>query len=247
MFKKVSFNGGYFYVAEQCSKLKELTEWALHTATAKMEHTIDSWQQRKSKFAKFVDIYYGDLAKNIVRAFIEEKDATIRIVEYDRVRDDKFLYHDKYDLMIGNEKIEIKSSLEKKLTEPEALFNSRRIIINIKNMHQSISDYVVQVFYVPHNISHYKEIEEQNNHNVQENLQYLCKKEVEYSLESTAIYIAGWVDKETQIKAIDNSRNQNNNFGVSNYSTNAGFRQYANILINTTQRMDDLIRVFKKQ
>lgn len=247
MFEKMSFDGGYFYKLLQLDDTKGIFDWAEETAKAKVEHTMDSWQTRNSKFAKFVDIYYGDLAKNVVRKFIENNIEGIEIVEYDKIRNDDFKNHDLFDLKINNKKVEIKSSLEKKLSQPKDLFYSRRIIINLNNMHQTISDFVIQVFYVPDDINHYIEIEKMNNEANDQEFEKNCKNEVSYSMNKTSIYIAGWVDKKTQVDAINKSKNKSNNFAVSNYSTNARFREYANVMISDSMKLDELINILKAE
>ncbi len=245
MFTRNNTRNGYMYRVNRTEERVQCADWAKKTAIAKANHTADTWQRRPNKYAKFVDIYYGDYAKNLVKAFLLANNPNLEIVEYDLIRTDDFHNHDLFDLRIDDSTIEVKSSLEKYTFDVNGIYDGRRIIVNVNGPHETLSDFVVQVFFVPSNLRHYEEIEEDNKLNpniTEEEADEKCEAEVVYSLNNTDVYIAGWINRDQEINAIEAAR-QNNGFGVRNNNVNALYRTYANVLIKDSNAMDKLIEV----
>ena len=140
---------GFVNVAS--SILSNLSTDAIFSATmkAKNKNTANTWQQR-TPFQQFTDLFPGDLAKNVVADYLNVIQSIVT-VNYDKVRTDGFKYNDQYDLLLGQDKIEVKSSLEKQLQNPKAIKNNRRIIIYSEL--QGISAYIFQVYYLTKNSS----------------------------------------------------------------------------------------------
>lgn len=246
MFKKINVSSSYFYVVEKDESIIKASNWAYKTAFLKSNYTEDTWQKRPNKYSKFVDIYYGDFAKNIVKAFLLNKNSDLDLIEFDLVRDDDFKNHDDYDLKLAGKEIEIKSSLEKYSKSTLTLLDNRRIIVNVGGSHETISDFVVQVFFVPNNLRRFEYIENQNRRNPnlsEEEVKKLCKEEARYSVDETTIYLVGWIDKQQEINAIQEAKQYKHGFGLKNYKSNAGYRKYANVLIKDSKHMDELVDV----
>ncbi len=248
MFTKIRVSNSYFYKAIFSSELKDAALWAKETAFKKANYTEDTWQRRPNKFSKFVDIYYGDFAKNIVKLFLKSQSQSLSLTEYDLIRDDEFKQHDLFDLKLLSKEIEIKSSLEKYTKSTLDLFEKRRIIVNVGNAHETLSDFVVQVFFVPEDLRRYEVIENQNKKRTSltdSELEKLCIDEMNYSLTKTTIYIAGWIDKAKEMEAIAEAKQYKHGFGLKNYSSNANYRKYANVLIKDSKHMDELVSVLE--
>lgn len=243
MFRKINIGSGYIYCVEKDDSLKENAKWGMTTALNKASYTIDTWQKRPNKFSKFVDIYYGDYAKNIVKSFLLFFCKNLDITEYDLIRTDDFKEHDLFDLKHSGKEIEIKSSLEKYTNSIVKIYNKRRIIININSPHETVSDFVVQVFFVPDDLTHHQKIEYFNKTNptlTEAEVIAKCHDEVLYSLQKTSIFIVGWISKDQEEKVINEAKNHYG-FGVKNASTNANYRTYGNLLIKDSNNMDELI------
>lgn len=248
MFTKVKTSKGYVYRANFCDEMKRCSNWAFKTAYNKANYTFDSWQKRPNKYSKFVDIYYGDFAKNIVKSFLLEMNPKLEIEEYDEIRTDDFKEHDLFDLRLKGKKIEVKSSLEKYLNNLDSIYNDRRIIINVNGYHQTLSDFVVQVFFIPIDLKHYEKIEDDNKANpniTDEVVINKCKEEVVYSVKNSLIYVMGWIDKQQEQNAIEKAK-KSNGFGVINPNSNAEYRTYANIMICNSNELDKLVQELTK-
>lgn len=244
MFTKIRTDNGYVYKVDSSEQRVKCAEWAYKTAIAKANYTADTWQKRPNKYAKFVDIYYGDYAKNLLKLFILSNNSESTVTEYDEVRTDDFKYHDLYDLMICDSTIEVKSSLEKYTSDLNRIYNGRRIIINVNSPHENLSDFVVQVFFVPSDLKHYESIEDDNKKNPDINddeVVFKCQTETKYSLNQTSVYIMGWINKQQEINAITEAK-KNSGFDVSNQQSNAKNRTYANVLIKDSNSMDEFIK-----
>lgn len=236
MFKKIKIDKSYFYQVNK-ELIKEELNWAYNTAQAKFIYTIDYWE--RGCLTKFFDIYFGDLAKNIIKSFIE-RNTKMNILEFDRVRTDQFTKHDQYDLMIRNHEIEVKSSLEKYTNNLFDLYNKRRIIIGLYKQNEIVPDYRVQVFFIP--------IKIENSWNFMENDQCNCgnlnvhKKDILKLLPKLIgeidIVIAGWIKKEDEEEKISNITNT---LKINNNPYNNQKREYINFFINETRDMDDLL------
>lgn len=247
MFTKINTTNGYIYKVENDEKLKKCATWAAKTAFYKASYTADTWQKRPNKYAKFVDIFYGDFAKNIVRSFIESNAANLEIVEYDLIRTDDFKNHDLFDLKVKGREIEVKSSLEKYTKSTNEIYDNRRIIVNVYGSHETLSDFVVQVFFVPNDLRRFEVIENFNKQNpnmTDEQTKSKCREEMDYACGSTSIYVCGWINKEMELNAIKEAKS-GSSFGVKNYGSNARFRRYANVMIKDSKHMDELISVLQ--
>lgn len=218
-FKKVIDNENY----TRC------LEWAVFTANEKLKNTADTWQLRNPN-AKIVDILSGDLAKNIVKQFIEEN-SEHEVIEFDAIRDDNFVNTDAFDLMIGEYEIEVKSSLEKYSKDVNILYTKRNIIINQHHSHLTKSRYIFQVFYVPNDLSSFKKIEKLNKNGDAEFSTELFENHLNlFALENLDVYICGWVDQY--------SIQTNQSYGISNLSTQASYRSYTKLLIENSNNPD---------
>jgi hypothetical protein len=129
--------------------IPEIVDRSIYSARMKAQYqrTPNTWQQR-TNFEKFSDLFSGDLAQNIVDSYLTTTFG-LEIVNYDRIRTDGFAQLDRFDLMIGLAVIEVKSSIEKTLTNPNALSNRRRIVVYADA--GRIRDFHFQVYYVAAN------------------------------------------------------------------------------------------------
>jgi len=127
------------------ASIPEEVDFAFQTSDAKSKksNTANTWQSGRSEFKKFTDLFPGDLAKNIVRHAASKQG--IQFIDYDKIRTDNFQYNDKFDLSIGNQFIEVKSSIEKYNNSLATLIDSRRFIVYPD---REISNLIFQVFYV---------------------------------------------------------------------------------------------------
>jgi hypothetical protein len=128
--------------------------WALETAFKKNHYTFDTWKKR-SYNQRFMNVFIGDLAKNVVKRNIKHSVNSISpyLMEYDKERNDDFKKNDEYDLKIQfqgknskekfNYSIEVKSSFEKYENQNlNNIKNKRNIIINKNNSHEKYSDFI---------------------------------------------------------------------------------------------------------
>jgi hypothetical protein len=144
--------------------------WALETAFKKNHYTFDTWKKR-SYNQRFMNVFIGDLAKNVVKRNIKHSVNSISpyLMEYDKERNDDFKKNDEYDLKIQfqgknskekfNYSIEVKSSFEKYENQNlNNIKNKRNIIINKNNSHEKYSDFIFQVFYIPEDLDWFKDL-----------------------------------------------------------------------------------------
>lgn len=223
MFTKNLVNENRTFILYNFEQDDACVKWANETATNKVLNTVDTWQ-RRSKVQRYTDIMLGDLAKNIVKKYLLflNPELEAKLIEYDRIRTDKFKNRDLFDLKIGNRVIEVKSSAEKYTKNLTQILNGRRIIINVGNVHEHDTDFIIQVFFVPNDLTFFKGIE---NINPNQDLEIFSKKFCDDLIKNTKPYICGWADKDMQLKA------KQELFSVENNSTDATKRNYANVLL----------------
>lgn len=182
-------------------------EEAKNTAYKKTNFTFNSWKNR-TEIERFINIFWGDFAKNIIKSLIKEffiknnLDYNKFLLEYDAIRTDDFKKSDLYDLYIINNnkklEIEIKSSIEKYTEKPQDLLH-RRIIFNLNNSHEHISDLLIQIFFVNKNLDLLSQEFIKTNKNIfNENIinNYL-EKVKELNIE---IYFVGYITKKEQVE-----------------------------------------------
>lgn len=233
------------YDVEKVPQLLKCAEWAKTTAIKKKDYTMDLWYNKRPPFDIFMDLFYGDLAKNIVKKFIEINSTTINLSEYDLERNDSFKDHDKYDLNAFGKTIEIKSSLEKYNNNPENLFNNRRIIVNVKHQ-QTISDFVVQVLFVPRDLNYYKTFELSSlpkERLTEETLLKACDKEIQFLMSNEVkIYVCGWINRLQEENILKRAIRGEEAFRVLKRGNKAFRKIYGEILIKDSNEMDKLIK-----
>ncbi len=215
-------------------------QWAIETSKTKTLNTIDSWKRRNT-YERFINIFTGDLAKNIFKEFILENIPTIKnkIIEYDQIRTDGFKDKDKFDLQIRNCVMEVKSSGEKYTRSLHTIYNKRRIIINIGNIHEHDTCVVAQVFYIPNNLKFFTEQEKISNCN---NFDSFVNQFINNFTEQNVIaIISGWVDYKMQIEAKEKV------FEIGNKAIDTERRKYANLLISESKSPDELLDFLKKE
>ncbi|MCF7559410.1 hypothetical protein L3X39_02085 [Sabulilitoribacter multivorans] len=146
------------------------------------ENTANTWQPKRSPFKKFTDLFPGDLAKNIVRFLLEQKNLIIQ--DYDKIRTDNFRFNDKFDLKFNNKEIEVKSSIEKYSNDIQNLIVNRRYIVY---PNRNISDLIFQVFYI---------FENQNGKEFFNDMEQLDEKSFisKYSLSSKKVFVQKFVE-----------------------------------------------------
>ncbi len=233
-FEKIEINGSHEFekIKNKESYLIAL-DWAIETAKLKLDNTVDTWQKDRHPNAKIIDILSGDLAKNIVKLYIN-CNIDINVIEYDAIRTDDFLNRDEFDLKINKNEIEVKSSLEKYSRDIDVICNKRNIIINLHRSHMSSSKYVFQVFFVPKNLGDFKEIETLNKQpNKVFSLSLFMQHTKLFYLAKMDIYICGWVD-QTLLSYGDS-------FGVRNTTTGANYRKYYKSLINDSNSPSEFL------
>ncbi len=214
---------------------KEEINWSYKTAIKKTKNTRDSWKNR-SDIQRFLDIFLGDLAKNLVIFKLKEIYPKIEIIEYDKIRKDDFKNPDLYDFKINNLDIEIKSSIEKYTKDISIMKKTRNIIFNKNNEHEKISDFVFQVFFLPDDLKFLKSISDGkfNNYNLEEFVKEKMKEVLKLE-----VYIAGFVNKHEINK-------EKEIYIVENKSINDKKREYIKLNINKSHRLNEFREEFKK-
>jgi hypothetical protein len=134
----------------ELSAIPEIVAASTHSATMKAQRrrTADTWQRGRTDLKKFTDLFPGDLAKNIVYDYLT-RDLGLQIVNYDRIRTDDWRNSDQYDLKIGDDTIEVKSSIEKNFVDVEEVRRKRRVMVYAQL--QRLNDYIFQVYYIGEN------------------------------------------------------------------------------------------------
>ncbi|WP_144581924.1 hypothetical protein [Campylobacter coli] len=221
---------------------KEL-EWAVKTASLKVNNTVDSWQQR-TIYKRFTNIFLGDLAKNIFKTFLITENTNLKekLIEYDEIRTDNFENKDEFDLRIyKNDKndeycnFEVKSSGEKYSTNYNDLLK-RNIIVNYGNIHQHLECAVIQIIFVPNNLSFFK-----NENYFDENLDTFIKAYLQdFTNANVLAYIVGYANKEMQEKAL------NERFEVENVKANSKLREYGRLSIENSLSIRDFLDRIQK-
>ncbi|HEC1770836.1 hypothetical protein UPTC5105_00827 [Campylobacter lari] len=218
---------------------KELM-WATKTALLKANNTVDSWQQR-TIYKRFTNIFLGDLAKNILKTFLITENASLKdeLIEYDEIRTDNFKNKDEFDLRIHkNNKyynFEVKSSGEKYLNNHNGLLN-RNIIINYGNIHQHFEWAVVQIMFIPNDLSFFK-----NEDYFAESLDIFVEKYLQDFISANVLaYIVGYADMDMQEKALDER------FKVENIQANSKYREYGKLPIKNSLPIKDFLDKIKK-
>jgi len=132
------------------TSLNEEIARAKYTAKQKAigNRTFDKFKNRTS-FERFMNLFTGDLAKNLFRKLVEDKFG-INLIDYDQIRKDNFEKYDLFDLKYETEnceiEIEVKSSVEKYSRDKDNLIEKRRIIVYDE---KGIKDIIVQVLFIP--------------------------------------------------------------------------------------------------
>lgn len=228
-------------------------ESAKQTALLKCGNTFDSWQKR-TDFERFINIFYGDLAKNLIKNLIQHnlKNMNVNInniIEYDEVRNDNFKYPDKYDLILCAKKdenkqtkieIEVKSSLEKYITKEVDIknLNNRRIIFNLENEHENITDVIMQIFFFCEDNKLENLNNEFKNKSLNEVDEYFNKlKELK-----VFAYFMGYINKKMQI---DLKKSQKE-FIVSQGETKNFERKYGDFLVKNAKKPEEFINNLNK-
>lgn len=207
-------------------------EWAIQTARAKTKFTFNTWQRGRTSCKIFTNHFLGDLAKNLFKSFLlkERPQYKERILEYDRLRTDNFRIKDDYDLAIEtNDKIrlniEVKSSGEKKLQNADDFFENRRIVININNQHQHFEWAVVQIMFIPQNMSFFE------NENIPcNNFDSFIDGYIKAFKENNVVaYIVGYADEKMQREYASSI------YSVKNFQARALKRDYADLRIKNSK------------
>lgn len=206
-------------------------EWAFFTSVSKLDNTFDSWKKRSDN-QRFLDIFIGDLAKNIVKRNLIELYPNIEncIKEYDKIRDDKFKGSDEYDLLIQEKyTVEVKSSIEKYSNNIDLIKKNRNIIVNINNVHESKSDFIFQIMYIPNNRDFFTNISNGSFDN--DKIEILFDKIKKELLNNTVSYIAGFItDLDVQQK--------NETYSVESKSKNDVKREYLKLPLNSAHKIE---------
>lgn len=223
--------------------------WASHTAYLKTKNTYDSWQKR-TDFQRFINIFFGDLAKNLIKENIilslnkefdieDQNNLNNFLIEYDLIRQDGFLKPDKFDLLFNNNKtkleIEVKSSIEKYIQTFDRIddLNNRRIIVNVGNEHEHFSDVVIQVIFMSQR-NQLDKLNERfknyrfNNENIDNYLSNLLK------IDFKSLFV-GYINKKQQLQERDNL------FQVKSGVTNNLNRNYIDFKIKDSKSPKEFI------
>lgn len=224
-----------------CHQYKILLDRVRTTTALKIGHTLDTWQKRTYS-SKFWDIFSGDLAKALVVCWLQAETTKrpVVITDFDVCRTDKFTRPDSFDIMVDSVCLEVKSSTEKWITADrlEAILNGRRAIINKGDVHEKVSDIMVQVHFVPVEEGLTSHVENQTSLEI---VGKFVAEDLVWSsvilpvLSKTRVFITGWLDKKQQITAMTKI------FSVQNKSTGASLRTYANILLKESNDPSSLI------
>lgn len=207
---------------------KKEVDWAYMTAIRKLDNTNDSWKKR-SKIQRFMDIFVGDLAKNLVVSELFKLYPKINIEEYDKIREDNFINSDLFDIKINGFEIEIKSSVEKYTKNINAIKNARNIIFNKNNIHEKLNDFIFQVFFIPNDLSFFKKVSDGDYNELELNV--FLKNNMNSFL-NIEIYIAGFVNKNDVL-------NKNETFKIENMSNGDKKREYLEFKIKDIKNIKD--------
>lgn len=234
MFKKIKIKDFYFYKCDW-SRVNTEFEWAYNTAKNKFIYTTD--YDQRSCVGKFTHIFFGDLAKNIVKSFLLSKCFDLHIIEYDREREDEFRMSDVFDLMVMGRTLEIKSSLEKYTNELITMVQRRRIMILKRENPEHAPDYRIQVFFIPKTPKNYWKFMDTDckcrilSQHIEEIDDLLPKFR-----EDIDIYIASWIKKEDELKLKSKA-----DLTVCGH----GAIQEEELYINKTRPLDQLLTEFQ--
>lgn len=218
-------------------------EWAIQTARAKTKFTANTWQGGRTLCKIFTNHFLGDLAKNLFKSFLlkERPQYEKHILEYDRLRLDDFRNKDDYDLAIKTNdnmhfNIEIKSSGEKTLQNADDFFESRRIVININNQHQHFEWAVVQIMFIPQNMSFFE------NENIPcNNFDSFVEGYIKTFKENNVVaYIVGYADEKMQREYASYT------YSVKNFQAGALKRDYADLRIKNSKPISLFIEELDK-
>jgi len=210
-------------------------EWSYRTAIKKTKNTKDSWKKR-SDVQRFLDIFLGDLAKNLIIFKLKENYPKINIIEYDRIRKDNYINPDLYDFKIENLEIEVKSSIEKYTKNIDIIKNTRNIIFNKNNEHEKESDFVFQIFFIHNDLKFLKSIIDGDFNNC--NLDDFIKKNMKEVLK-LEVYIAGFLNKLEIEK-------EKEKFIVENKSNGDKKREYIKLSISNSHNIKEFRLEYKK-
>lgn len=213
----------------------DLIRDAYRISNKKINFTVNTWQKR-TKLQILSDFWVGDLAKIVVKNYLQENG--LLVTDYDSIRTDNFKLADQFDLKVNDLEIEIKSSIEKYSKDLTLIINKRRIIDNKHLSHENQSNIVIQVFFVPKDLNIAKKFETEmanlawNNENIKK-----IAKILELQFE---IYIMGWTTRQEL-------KNVNDIFTVSNVESDAKARSYSNFTLDKCFNMDQLLNLLKAE
>ncbi len=165
----------------------------------KLKHTADTWQDREQHtIKKILDIFKGDLAKELVRDFLKKKGFE-DFEDYDIWRvesgvDPNFERPGDWDLRVCNRTtVEIKSSIEKSTDDLGFILKNRRFTVYYK---KAKCDIYIQVFYIPIDL---------NFGSIVEKSQEIESKDVDSIIDLFKRYVPvgylmGWIRREDLVK-----------------------------------------------
>lgn len=120
-------------------------KWAKETALKKLKGSHKYLVKKKGKQDAFLDLFVNDLAKNIIKSWVDSIEG-LSAIEYDRVRKD-FNYRAPYDLAINNFSVRVTAYLDKKVNcSIEEIISRRSIILNSKE--KKIPNVLLQVVFI---------------------------------------------------------------------------------------------------
>lgn len=237
--KKITINNGHNIYEIDVNRYQDALNWAKETAYAKTEHTVDTWQER-GKCKRFTNLFLGDLAKNLFKLWMIKMRPMIEsyLIEYDQIRTDNFYNSDEFDLKLEcNQRvcsIEVKSSGEKYTKDTNALYNNRRIIINIESPHSHLDCVYTQILFVPSHLEFF----ENKNIDCDEYDNFVDRYFALFKEQNIKAYIVGYANKNMQAIALGRDT-----FCVENTKANAKSRTYANLLVKDAKSPDEFIKV----
>lgn len=163
-------------------------KWAAETAVKKVRQFPSSISMKRSVGEVLLGRFVHDLAKNIVKAYLEGLDG-VSVKEYDAIRCDNFKYgyRDHYDLIVNDFKTEIKGSLEKKNNcSIDEIILKRNMFLN-----EASADLFVQVYFVPNSAS-FADVAGRASGDAE-----ISKLAIAFCEHCTA-YIVGWIVKDAK-------------------------------------------------
>ena len=134
---------------------EEILNKSITSSIKKFSNTTPNLMYRRTPVELLDNILMGDIAKNSLFFYLQEKSSML-FIDYDEIREDKFINSDPgWDIKIGssNKKIEVKSSIPTRFESYQNIISLRDIKITAGhsyitiNPNDLVADYFFQIYF----------------------------------------------------------------------------------------------------